>query len=326
MISGDFNINLLELENRTKYQEFFDTFVTKGFFPRIVHPTRFSKKRGTLIDQIFSNLPLNPKTLLSGLIHTSLSDHFPYFTSFTIPSRAKPVRPKHVKINRYDKDSIERFSNDLSESIGQQNFNNDLFVDPNQTYNMIEECIKQASEKHLQPKIVRFQRRKHKLNPWITNGILRSIAHKDYLYKQLHKTNRNSLEYNTLETNLRTYQAILRKNIRIAKMNYYGNTFEKYANDIKNTWKKINEVLNKCSNKKEFPDYFIIDDTKTQDKSNIANSFNTYFANIGPELSSKITSDSTNTINSYMKDRIVSSFNFSTVTAAEVIKITMKLK
>ena len=184
LISGDFNINLLDIDSRIKIQEYFDIFVTKGFFPRIIHPTRFSKKRGTLIDQIYSNLPLSSGYIKSGLLHTLLSDHLPYFTSFEILPQSNKNNPKYVKINRYDDNSIEAFSEDLRNFINGQNFNSDLLTNPNKTYNKIEECIQKSTDIHLQPKIVRLRRRKHKINPWITNGILKSIAYKDHLYKK----------------------------------------------------------------------------------------------------------------------------------------------
>ena len=250
----------------------------------------------------------------------------PYFTSFELLPQSNKNNPKYVKINRYDDKSIEAFSNDLRSFINLQNFNSDLITNPNVTYNLIEESIKKSADIHLEPKIVRFRRRKHKLNPWITKGILKSIAHKDYLYKKLNLTERNSPEFDNLSTNLRTYQAILRKNIKLAKINYYGKEFEQCKDNIKRTWKKINELLNKCKNKKEFPEYFLINNDKVKDKNLIANGFNKFFANIGPDLSSKITTNSNNTIKTYMTKRIACSFKFSTVNTDDVIKIGMKLK
>ena len=40
-----------------------------------------------------------------------------------------------------------------------------------------QECLKK--------KVVRFNRKKHKINPWLTAGILKSINSKDKLYKTL---------------------------------------------------------------------------------------------------------------------------------------------
>ena len=40
-IAGDFNINLLEINQRNKYHEYLDLLTTNGFYPSIIHPTRF---------------------------------------------------------------------------------------------------------------------------------------------------------------------------------------------------------------------------------------------------------------------------------------------
>ena len=53
LIVGDFNINLLEISAREKYYDYFDLFVSAGFFPKLTFPTRLSRRKGTIIDQIF---------------------------------------------------------------------------------------------------------------------------------------------------------------------------------------------------------------------------------------------------------------------------------
>ena len=44
--TGDFNIDLLEMHNREKYQEFFDLFSTNSFFPKNNTPNSIFKKKG----------------------------------------------------------------------------------------------------------------------------------------------------------------------------------------------------------------------------------------------------------------------------------------
>ena len=45
LCGGDFNIDMLKLEEREKFQQYFDMFVQKGVIPQITLPTRFSKKK-----------------------------------------------------------------------------------------------------------------------------------------------------------------------------------------------------------------------------------------------------------------------------------------
>ena len=101
---------------------------------------------------------------------------------------------------------------------------------------------------------------------WNTQGILRSIQYRDKLYKQLKLTHPNSSNYEIININLKTYNAILKHTIRAAKKGYFENRFYRFKNDIKNTWKVINESISKKQTHKN-DHYFCIDnDTKITDK------------------------------------------------------------
>ena len=72
VITGDMNLDLLKIDEREKFQAYFDLFVTHSFFPHIMYPTRISKVQShrsarstrkhhtrmstTLIDQMFCQL------------------------------------------------------------------------------------------------------------------------------------------------------------------------------------------------------------------------------------------------------------------------------
>ena len=95
IFTGDFNINLLEMNTRIKYQAYFDQFVTNGFYPKIVQPCRFTKKTGSVIDHTFCKLSENTSKSHSGILISNMSDHLPHFTCLDILSnQQKP--PKYI--------------------------------------------------------------------------------------------------------------------------------------------------------------------------------------------------------------------------------------
>ena len=102
-------------------------------------------------------------------------------------------------------------------------------------------------------KLVKFNKYKHKKSSWITQGLLKSIRYRDKLYKKLKLTNPNSPNYDTIKTNLKTYNLILKQNIHSAKQIYYETCFHHFRNDIRNTWKTINEILTKNKTKQKLP-------------------------------------------------------------------------
>ena len=183
----------------------------------------------------------------------------------------------------------------------------------------------EAKFKHFQPREVRFDKYKHKFSPWISSGIIHSIKYRDSLYRKLKKTDVQTPEYSELSNNLRIYNSILKKNIRLAKSEYYTKKFDEYKFNIRRTWSTINDVLNKNKNRDSFPNFFMINGNKTNSKQEIASSFNSFFANIGKHLSNKIHCDTPNTINTYMKQKIISSFEFQCIDGTAVHKIISDL-
>ena len=95
---------------------------------------------------------------------------------------------------------------------------------------------------------------------------------------------------------------------------------------MKKTWDLINDVLNKTTNKKKFPDYFKIGGDKVYDKAAIANHFNNFFSNIGPALSSKIRVNSSKSFTSFLLTNVTSTFSFDIVSSKLVTETISKLK
>ena len=48
IITGDFNIDLLKVNDKIQIGDYFDLFCTNGFYPKITLPTRFSRDSCTL--------------------------------------------------------------------------------------------------------------------------------------------------------------------------------------------------------------------------------------------------------------------------------------
>ena len=84
---------------------------------------------------------------------------------------------------------------------------------------------------------------------------------------------------------------IVKENIRAAKREYYFKTFTAQRNDMKKTWKTIDETLNRKKNRSKFPSEFIVNNRSIADHKKIADQFNIFFSNIGSTLSDSIEID-----------------------------------
>ena len=90
---------------------------------------------------------------------------------------------------------------------------------------------------------------------------------------------------------------IVLKGIEWAKRDYFDRVFLAYKCDMKRTWQVISETLNRNKRKHDMPSLFTHEGRDLVDSTEIANAFNTYFANIGKNLSSQI--DQNNVIADY---------------------------
>ena len=80
-------------------------------------------------------------------------------------------------------------------------------------------------------------------------GLLKSIEFRDNLYRELKKTPIDKDDYRNKKINLRTYNRIINRSKTYIKKMYYAEKFHQLKNNIKLTWRLINEVLRNNPNK-----------------------------------------------------------------------------
>ena len=322
---GDFNINLLQLNEREKFQEYFDLFVSNGSIPQITMPTRFSRKTATLIDQIFCRFSKSSSNNSSGIIVTKISDHLPCFSAINYTNNIQ-VKTKYVKVRKGGSEAIKNFQNEVQSKLSLMHFDNNLFADPNLNYSKLDSIINESRIKCFPVVEKKFNKYEHKISPWVTAGILKSLKFRDKLYVKWKKNNPSSEQYTLLENSYKSYCRLLQKTIRLAKAQYHHTQFENFKSDIKKTWKHINEILSKNKKTSDLPKYLFDGNRTLTENKAMANCFNNFFCNIGPTLANSITNPTNKAYTDYMKHNITSSFVFDTVTPDHVSKIIRKLK
>jgi hypothetical protein len=275
VIAGDYNINLLNTNVHTDTNTFVDNIFSHLFIPAISRPTRYSSNNSTLIDNIIVNSL--SKNCISGILLSDISDHLPIFhiyDEFIVDSTPVPVKLVRTinesNINNYNQrlsaenwDSVYT-SGDIDECF---NMFHDKFTD---LYNS---CF---PFKHVRKKQQRINK------PWITPSILKSINKKHKLYKQ-------SLIKTTADTvsKYKSYKNKLTKIIKCSQHQYYLERFENSKFNMQHTWREIKNIL--YEGKNVLPIDKINDNGKSiKNLADISNTFNEYFANIGPSLARKI--------------------------------------
>merc|ERR1712030_15880 len=132
-MGGDFNINLLEINNHSTYQDYLDMFITRAMYPQISLPTRFSRRRATLIDQMFCKAIDDNRAGKSAIIVSKLSDHFAMFTCIDAFMN-KNHKSKYITVQEKSDLATANFVNEVRNLISNTHFNPDLDIDPNINY------------------------------------------------------------------------------------------------------------------------------------------------------------------------------------------------
>ena len=167
--------------------------------------------------------------------------------------------------------------------------------------------------------ITNFQSKTKSNTPWVTNTLLKSINKKNKLYQQylVHPTEmRKTHSYQIEKMCLLVFCVHPKKR-------YFTRKFEMEKNNIHNTWKVINSVLNNKTTSHNIGS-IIQDGNVIDNPAKIANNFNDYFVNIGPNLAHNIPSNSS-PIGDYLNYSNHTSLFFTPVTEFEVIDIVNSL-
>ena len=166
------------------------------------------------------------------------------------------------------------------------------------------------------------QNKQHKndiRNPWITRGILRSIKKRNKLYKSYisNPSEQNANKYKKYRNNLNSI-------IRSSKKLYYSKEIENAEGNLNATWNVINKLINKGKPRNNF-DHLKIENKEITNPTEIAQAFNQFFTNIGPELASKISSDNKH-FTEYLFEPNQNKMCFIPTDEHEILKIVQSLK
>jgi hypothetical protein len=128
----------------------------------------------------------------------------------------------------------------------------------------------------------RFNKNIHKIQGFMTNGLLISRNSKKILHKAsiANPTAENINKY-------KNFRSIYQRVLRAAKKLYFTSKLQANASSPKKTWEVLNEILGK-SKKAETVEKIHVNGTTTTDPSEIANCFNDFFVSVGQQISNSV--------------------------------------
>ena len=314
ILLGDFNICLMNDDNRT--QSFKNILQSNSLFPTILEPTRVAtvlrdgnyQVTKTLIDNFFINNRLNHK---SGIIYSSISDHYPIFLSIINENIEPHDKLQEIKFRLIDEFRIRKFKSVLINSFKKSVKHIENAPEAFSKFILI---FDQLYNKHF-PIVTKTITRKSIQKPWVTDALVRKIKIKNNLLKLTNK----GIVKREIYTR---FKNILTTLLRQAKSNYFDNEFEKCGGNVKKTWNIINNNIKKRAKNTNIT---IQEDNRLLKSSELPDKFNNYFSSIAKELVSDIPSGHAN-FDSYLKNRIPNSFYMYNISNNEIVDAINELK
>ena len=103
--------------------------------------------------------------------------------------------------------------------------------------------------------------------------------------------------------------------MREAKTIYYNNEFNQNRSNMRNMWNTLPEIIHKQKNNHTSIKKICFQEKYINDQTEIANTFNDFFINIGPKLTKNIIQKDQSNISyrKYINTSILSSFNFQLI-------------
>ena len=231
LLLGDFNINLLNSHLDPASADFLDILGSNLIIPQILLPTRVTDHSKTLIDNIFSCVSETGCT--SGNLCYLISDHLPQFCVFHSPDFGVK-RKDEVFRHDWSKFDHENFILDFLDIDWEQIFS-DQEMNPDTCFDVFDSKMKGLLEVHLPQKKLTKRQLKTRLKPWITPGILKSIAKRDHFFRKFTKS--KNVELKSQFHNLfKSYRNMIVTLCRRSKSNFYTQYFNQYSSNMHKMW------------------------------------------------------------------------------------------
>ena len=318
---GDMNIDMMKHRTDKDVAEYIDTQVSNGFKFRLAQPTRVTHTTATLIDHVLDNL--TNETKACGVITTQLQGSAGYTDHYPIYSLVKLGTKRSVNQTPTTRRKINAATREMfAENLRTSNFTSVYHEDPNQATSNLISQIQDVYEKSFPLITGKAGKYDKKDKDFMTTGLLKSCQVRDKMLKNItkNKIKPNSPAY----LRYKRYRNMLTDLTRKQKKKHYDILFVKHKNDVKKTLDLVNGIINKSNDKHSLTSTrFKVDNKWIDNDLDIANAFNSFFAEVGPATNQKVPNASLGAHEYLSRVNHTSAQTFSPqqVTCDDVIKI-----
>ena len=207
--------------NKYVYNTFYENVISCSFASKITLPTRICDTTSTLIDNVYTNVL--DKNHTSGILIRPISDHQLYFCIMKENFRKSASQKKFIELEVFNDVSIEKFQNEIANLEMHNQLDANINTNLNDNYKIVSTSFAECKKnKHIPKRIVKFNKRRHKKERWMTNKLLEKIVIKNEMYVDWKTTPVTSEHFERVKPRFKGYEKLVLKEIEIAKGEYFG--------------------------------------------------------------------------------------------------------
>lgn len=283
ILLGDFNKNLLPGTANNEWENF---MLSLGLSQMISEPTRVTNSSSTLIDHIYTNYEENISSV--SVCKLTISDHYAVFGNRKINVSISKNSHQMITYRSFKNFDENAFVNDLHQIPWEVV---DTFEDVNDMVQIWNSLFLEVVDKHAPVKHHRVK--KYRQPDWLSPEILDAIK------------DRNKCKVNGHVDDYRYLRNKVSSMIELAKKEMYKRKLVNGKDDPRSIWKLFREVGagSKASPQESVPDIYVNDHFVSND-FDIANVFNSYFANVATHLKEPVQSSDFNLLKEYVDSKV----------------------
>ena len=157
-IFGDMNIDFLKTSIHTQTEEYLDMLYSNNLLPIITKPTRITDHTATLVDHIYTNVPLSQ--ILPGIATVDISDHLPVFCVSKMKLEVEDCRGFYRDYSSFKE---EKFLEEITSTNWDQLLLPSKSLD--EKTNDVIQTLKKVVDKHVPIKQASHSKRKQQRKP-----------------------------------------------------------------------------------------------------------------------------------------------------------------
>ena len=314
IIGTDQNLDYLKINQHPNTAKFLELNLSSNLMPTVVKPTRVTHTTATLIDNIYLSSRLCT-TSTSRIIVSDISDHFPCLVSIA-KFKHQNRNPLIFKTRKVTQESID----EMYVRLNAVNWERLDVLNANDGYDYIVSNVEKILDDVSPEKTIVIPFCKIIREPWMTEGLMKSSAEKDKLYRKCAGLDKNHDKYKKFIIYRNKFNSLK----RTARQRYYSAKIQEFRNNSQRLWKILNSMIGKHNDKSLPNDSFNIDGNIVSDPAIISNSFCNFYSTNSKKLADSIPNSNKN-FKDFLGDPVRESIFFQPTDENEIEKCIKSL-